>query len=86
MRSHVFWFLCPALIGLVGGAMLGTPDAHACDCGGPFWVLGERQVESSDPSSDDARFWGHDGHVYPDSLSLWASDATPAFTTLEFAP
>jgi len=87
MKSYFVWLAWPALLGLIGGALLGTRPAHACSCtSGPFWVLGEPQVQSTDPNADAARFWGRTGHLYPDSLDLWDSEERPAFNRIDYAP
>ena len=87
MKSYFVWLAWPALLGVIVGALLGKGPAHASSCAsGPFWVLGEPQVESTDSSADDARFWGRSGHLYPDSLDLWDTDERPAFNRIDYAP
>ena len=87
MKSYFVWLAWPALLGLIVGALLGPRPAHACDCApGPFWVLGEPQVQSTDPNADDARFWGRTGHLYPDSLGVWDTDERPPFIRIDYAP
>jgi hypothetical protein len=63
MKSYFVWLAWPALLSLICGALLGTRPAHACSCDpGPFWVLGEPQVQSTDPNAVDAPFWARSGH------------------------